>query len=61
MTLTELMGGCGEVTCKSVVTVLGTEQAQTASTLLLFIVYVFACMMMIMTIIRKLTVLPSNS
>lgn len=34
MTLTELMGGCDEVTCKSVITVLGTEQAQTASTIL---------------------------
>ena len=61
MTLTEPMGGCDEVACKSVTTALGTEQAQTASTLLLFIVCVFACMMMMMTVIRKLTVLRSNS
>ena len=61
MTLTRLMGGCDEVICERVITVLGTEEAQTAATILLFILKVFVSMTMMLTMVRKLTVLPSNS
>ena len=61
MTLTRLMGGCDEVIGESAITVLGTEEAQTAATILLFILKVFVSMTMILTMVRKLTVLPSNS
>ena len=61
MTLTGLTGGCEEVICESVITVLGTEEAQTATAILLFILKVFVSMMMMLTMVRKLTVLPSNS
>lgn len=55
------MGGCDEVICERVITVLGTEEAQTAATILLFILKVFVSMTMMLTMVRKLTVLPSNS
>ena len=55
------MGGCDEVIGESAITVLGTEEAQTAATILLFILKVFVSMMMMLTMVRKLTVLPSNS
>ena len=55
------MEGCDEIMCNSVITVLGTEQAPASATILLFILYVFASMMMVLMMIRKLKVLPSNS